>query len=312
MTTVWLPYETREEAFRRIGVPPAGITVDIYNGDDTYPDSIREVEFYVVPYMAGPEVLGRRAEMSSLKVVQTLTAGYEQFLPYLPEGVVLCNASGVHDESTAELALALILSSGRGLDLYARQQSSQTWQPRFGTALVDKQVLIIGYGNVGKAIESRLKGFGPSRIVRVARSGRDGPPQVHGINELHELLPHADVAILTAPHTRDTEGLISAAELALLPDGALLVNVARGKLVDTMALLNELSTGRLRAALDVVDPEPLPRAHPLWSAPNTVITPHVGGMSTAFAPRADRMVTDQLRRFAHGKELLNVVRGAPK
>ena len=131
---------------------------------------------------------------------------------------------------------------------------------------------------------------------------------MYPIEDLHPLLPQADVTFLIAPHTPQTEGMIGARELALLPDGALLVNVARGKLVDTDALVAELSTGRIRAALDVTDPEPLPPGHPLWRQPGVLISPHVGGASSAFGPRADRLIAAQLNRWAAGQPLENVVK----
>jgi phosphoglycerate dehydrogenase-like enzyme len=214
----------------------------------------------------------------------------------------------VHDTSTAELALALALASGRHLDEFARLQTTGTWQPRFGTALADRRVLILGYGHIGAAIEARLAGFEVASVTRVARRARTGPPQVHPIEDLPALLPEADVVFVIAPHTPETEGLVGAAELAALPDGALLVNVARGKLVDTDALVAETGSGRLHAALDVTEPEPLPADHPLWRVPQVLVSPHVGGASTAFWPRADRLVAAQLRRFAAGEPLENVIR----
>jgi phosphoglycerate dehydrogenase-like enzyme len=256
--------------------------------------------------MKGEEVLDRVGEMSRLKVIQTLTAGVENFLPHVPDGVILCNAAGVHDTSTAELAVALALASGRYLDHYARNQPSGVWEElRIGTSLADQRVLIIGYGHIGAAIERRLAGFEVASVTRVARRSRTEPVPVHRIEDLLELLPYADVVFLVAPHTPQTEGMIGSRELAALPDGALLVNVARGKLVDTDALLAETSTGRIRAALDVTDPEPLPPEHPLWRTPGILISPHVGGPSTAFFPRADRLIAAQLGRFAAGKELEN-------
>src|SRR6266581_2069611 len=150
-----------------------------------------------------------------------------------PPGVTLCNAAGLHDTSTAELAIALALGSGRHLDEFARHQSVGAWRFVFGRALADQRVLIVGYGHIGQAIERRLDGFEVASVTRVARRARTGPPEVHPVGELHRLLPEADVVFLIAPHTPQTEGLIGARELALLPDGALLVNVARGKLVDT-------------------------------------------------------------------------------
>ena len=305
----WLPYASVEEAERRLGGIPDGIDVDVYRADgDSWPDSIAEVEFYVLPYLKGEEVLDRVAEMKRLKVIQTLTAGIENYLPHVPEGVVLCNAAGVHDTSTAELAVALALASGRHLDRYARNQPSGIWESlRLGISLADQRVLIIGYGHIGAAIERRLSGFEVASVTRVARRPRTEPVPVHAIDDLPELLPDADVAFLVAPHTPQTEGMIGGRELASLPDGAVLVNVARGKLVDTEALLAETSTGRIRAALDVTDPEPLPPEHPLWRTPGVLISPHVGGPSSAFFPRADRLIAAQLGRFAAGKELENLI-----
>jgi phosphoglycerate dehydrogenase-like enzyme len=303
---VWLPYASAEEAEQRLGGIPDGIEVEVYRADGgSWPDSIADVEFYVLPYLKGEEVLDRVGEMKRLKVIQTLTAGVENFLPYVPEGVILCNAAGVHDTSTAELAVALALASGRQLDQYARNQPSGIWDSQIGISLADQRVLIIGYGHIGAAIERRLAGFEVASVTRVARRPRREPVFVHRIEDLPQLLPGADVVFLVAPHTPQTEGMIGTQELAALPDRAVLVNVARGKLVDTDALLAETSTGRIRAALDVTEPEPLPPEHPLWRAPGVLISPHVGGPSTAFFPRADRLIAAQLGRFIAGEELEN-------
>jgi phosphoglycerate dehydrogenase-like enzyme len=307
----WVPYADRAEAERRLGSIPAGLELDFYRADgDDFPGTIDEVAFYVLPYMRGPAVLSRAAEMPKLQVVQTLTAGYEEFLPLVPPGVTLCNAAGLHDTSTAELAIALALASGRHLDEFARNQAEGAWKFVFGRALADQRALIVGYGRIGQAIERRLDGFEVASVTRVARRARTGPPPVRPIEDLHRLLPEADVVFLIAPHTPQTEGLIGARELALLPDGALLVNVARGKLVDTDALVAELATGRIRAALDVTEPEPLPADHPLWRQPGVLISPHVGGASSAFFPRADRLMAAQLARYTAGQPLENVVKPA--
>jgi len=309
MPLAWVPYADRAEAERRLDGIPDGLELDFYRADgDEFPGTIDEVAFYVLPYMRGPAVLARAAEMPKLQVVQTLTAGYEEFLPLVPPGVTLCNAAGLHDTSTAELAVALALASGRHLDDFARHQPAGAWRFEWGRALADQRVLIIGYGHIGQAIERRLDGFEVASVTRVARHARTGPPPVQPIEDLRRLLPRADVTFLIAPHTPQTEGMIGAAELALLPDGALLVNVARGKLVDTDALVAELETGRIRAALDVTDPEPLPPGHPLWRQPGVLISPHVGGASSAFFPRADRLMAAQLKRFMAGQPLENVVR----
>ena len=311
MPLAWVPYADRAEAERRLGRIPDGLELDFYRADgDELPDTIGEVAFYVLPYMKGTAVLDKVSGMPRLEVVQTLTAGYEEFLPLVPDSVTLCNAAGLHDASTAELAVALALASGRRLDLFARNQVAGTWDHRPGRSLADQRVLIVGYGHIGAAIEARLQGFEVASVTRVSRGGRPGPPPVHSYGDLPGLLPEADVVFVAAPHTPQTEGMFGPRELGLLPDGALLVNVARGKLVDTDALLAELSAGRITAALDVTDPEPVPAGHPLWRAPGVLISPHVGGASSAFAPRADRLIAGQLARFAAGQQLANIVRPA--
>ncbi|MGW9073274.1 2-hydroxyacid dehydrogenase, partial [Streptomyces yangpuensis] len=243
--------------------------------------------------------------------VQTLTAGIDHMLGGLADlrpGVRLCNAVGVHTASTAELALALTLASLRGIPGMVRGQDREEWRSGFYDALADKSVLIIGYGSIGSAVEDRLVPFECERIERVARSARTterGP--VHAIAELPRLLPQADVVILVTPLTEATRGLVGAGFLARMKDGALLVNVSRGPVVDTKSLLAEVESGRLRAALDVTDPEPLPAGHPLWHAPNVLITPHVGGSSSAFEPRAKRLLVRQLTRFAAGEPVEHTV-----
>jgi len=306
MPLAWVPYADRAEAERRLNGIPAGLELDFYRADgDEFPGTIDEVAFYVLPYMRGPDVLDRAADMPKLQVVQTLTAGYEEFLPLVPPGVTLCNAAGLHDTSTAELAVALTLASGRHLDDFARNQTSGAWRFEFGRALADQRVLIIGYGHIGQAIEHRLNGFEVASVTRVARRGRTGPPEVHPIEDLHRLLPNADVAFVIAPHTPQTEGMIGARELALLPDGALLVNVARGKLVDTEALVAELSTGRIRAALDVTDPEPLPPGDPLWTLPNVLISPHSASTAISENRKIVDLFCENLKRYLSGQPLIN-------
>jgi phosphoglycerate dehydrogenase-like enzyme len=286
---------------------PSSLDIDVYPGSGPPPESIDEVSFYVLPYLFSPEPLKIMAEMPALRVAQTLTAGYEHILPFLPTGVRLCNAGGVHDDGTAELAVALILASLRGIPDFVRGQDRGQWRHARHVSLADRTVLILGYGGIGGALERRLAGFGVS-LLRVARHARDG---VHAASELAGLLPRTDVVVVCVPLTEETRGLVNAEFLARMPDGALLVNVARGAIVDTGALLAELDSGRLRAALDVTDPEPLPPDHPLWTAPGLLISPHVGGNSTAFEPRAKRLIVDQLTRYAAGEPLLSEVpRGA--
>ncbi|MFF3261576.1 2-hydroxyacid dehydrogenase [Streptomyces sp. NPDC002932] len=305
---VWLPIEADG-----IEGLPEGLNYRFWDGGQDYPADPADCAFYVVPYMKGPKVAVRPlAGMSAVRVVQTLSAGIDHVEPglgLLPAGVRLCNAKGVHEASTAELTLALILASLRGFPGFVRGQDNEEWRSGFYPALADKSVLIVGYGSIGSAIEDRLAPFECARVARVARSARTtarGP--VHTLDDLPALLPEADIVILSTPLNPSTQGLVGADFLAAMRDGALLVNVARGGVVDTKALLSELESGRLHAALDVTDPEPLPSGHPLWHAPNVLITPHVGGSTSAFLPRAKRLIAGQLSRFAAGEPVHNVVR----
>ncbi|MFJ6823655.1 2-hydroxyacid dehydrogenase [Streptomyces niveus] len=304
---VWLPIPADE-----IEGLPDGLDYRHWDGAADYPADPADCAFYVVPYMKGMDVALRPlAAMTSLRVVQTLSAGIDHVAPglgALPSGVRLCNAKGVHEASTAELTLALVLASLRGIPGFVRGQDAEEWRSGFYPALADKSVLIVGYGSIGAAIEDRLTPFECARVARVARSARAterGP--VHALAELPALLPEADVVIVSTPLTEETKGLAGADFLARMKDGALFVNVARGQVTDTKALLAELESGRIRAALDVTDPEPLPPGHPLWHAPGVLISPHVGGSTSAFMPRARRLLADQLTRYAAGEALRNEV-----
>ncbi|WP_328536527.1 2-hydroxyacid dehydrogenase [Streptomyces sp. NBC_00344] len=304
---VWLPIPPDE-----IDGLPEGPRYLFWDGGPEYPADPADCAYYVVPYMRGMEIALRPlSAMSSLRVVQTLSAGIDHVQPGLgglPPGVRLCNARGVHEASTAELALTLILASLRGIPDFVQGQQQEEWRSGFRPALADRNVLIVGYGSIGSAIEDRLAPFECARVMRVARSARAverGP--VRAFTDLHKILPDADVVVLSTPLTGDTKGLVSKDFLAAMKDGALLVNVARGAVVDTAALLVELESGRLRAALDVTDPEPLPAGHPLWHAPGCLISPHVGGPTSAFLPRAKRLLAAQLSRFAAGEPLENLV-----
>jgi len=285
---------------------PADVEIAVYDGPPAEPpDGLDDVEMYVVPYLKKPAVTMSFVDrMPKLKAVQLQTAGFEEALPHLPDGVTLCNARGVHDASTAELAMTLMLSSLRGIPDFVRAQQEGRWSFAYRPALADKTLLILGYGSIGQALERRLAGFEVD-VLRVARTARDG---VHTLADLPELLPRADVVVVLVPHSEETDKLVDSGFLARMKDGALLVNVARGKIVDTDALLAELESGRISAALDVTDPEPLPSHHRLWRAPGCLVSPHVGGPTSAFLPRARKLVTEQIRRFASGEPLQHVVR----
>jgi phosphoglycerate dehydrogenase-like enzyme len=298
---VWLPFDPEE-----LGEAPTGLRYEVVTPEpDHLPASAGEVELYVLPYDVGrgqDEVLAR---LPRLKVVQTLTAGVEHVRGAIPDGVLLCNGRGIHNASTAELALTLTLASLRGVPGFVRDQHAERWSSGWRTSLADRTVLIIGYGDIGRDVERRLLPFEVD-VLRVARTERDG---VHTLADLPELLPRADVVILIIPGTSQTQGLVDAGFLSSMKPEALLVNVARGTVVVTDDLVAALQAGRVRAALDVTDPEPLPVGHPLWTAPNVLITPHVGGATPAMWPRAYRLVREQLVRFATGEPLENVMTG---
>jgi phosphoglycerate dehydrogenase-like enzyme len=282
---------------------PDVFDIEVVNATLGVPDTVDEVEFYVPAYEFSAEVVDVIAQMPRLRVVQTLTAGVDNIRPVIPDGVTLCNAAGVHDAATSELAVGLMISAERRLAELALAQREGRWDQQMASSLADRRVLVVGAGNIGAAIQRRLTGF-ECEVTMVGRTARAG---VRGVDELAALLPNADIVALILPLTAETSGMVDAKFLSLIPDGALLVNVARGPIVDTEALVAETASGRLRAALDVTDPEPLPAGHPLWSIPGVIITPHVGGASSALWPRARRLVSEQLRRLADGRPLLNVV-----
>jgi phosphoglycerate dehydrogenase-like enzyme len=299
---VWLPFDTEH-----LGDPPAGLRYEKVTlaADREPPPSIDEVEMFVAPYELGGQGKELLARMPELRVVQTLTAGVEHVRSSVPDGVLLCNGRGIHDSSTAELVLALTLASLRGIPEFVREREQEVWDQRSMPALADKRVLIVGYGAIGEAIERRLLPF-ETEVVKVARRARDG---VHAFEDLPSLVPEADVVVLVVPLTEQTRGMVDADFLARMKDDALLVNVARGAVVDTDALLAELHSERIAAALDVYDVEPLPAGHPLWKAPRLLMSPHVGGASSAMWPRAYRLVREQLERFAAGEPLANQMTG---
>ena len=278
-------------------------------GPDEYPHSGEVLIF-------GAEIrhlLPKLGDVAGLRLVQTLNAGVDWILPHVPPGVTVCNASGVHDGPVAEWVVGAMIVMERRLMRFVDSQREQRWDGSGNALTTDpddieaddlegKRVLIVGHGSIGRAVEARLLPFGAS-VVGVASTPREG---IFGPESLPSLLPTADVVVLLTPLTDSTRGLVDSAFLAQMRDGSLLVNAARGALVDQDALEAELRRGRLRAALDVTEPEPLPDGHMLWSAPNLWITPHAGGTSRRWKVRAYRLVGEQLRRYAAGLPLTNV------
>ncbi|WP_194902835.1 2-hydroxyacid dehydrogenase [Quadrisphaera sp. INWT6] len=307
---VTLPDAEWQEA---IGPLPEGVRTAVWDVDSDPREALGEdaerVGYVVLPYMTPATALETVAALPQLRLLQTTSAGYDNLVDRLPEGVRLANGAGIHDASTSELAVGLALAKLRGIDAAVRDADQAAWRPAKRRSLADRKVLLLGVGGIGGAIAARLAPFEVD-LVRVATTARtDEHGAVHGVDELPELLPEAEVVVIGLPLTDSTRGIVDAAFLAALPDGALLVNVGRGALVDTDALLAELRAERLHAALDVVDPEPLPAEHPLWGAPNLLLTPHVGGATTAMQPRALRLLRAQVERLVAGEEPLNVVIG---
>lgn len=298
---VTVPGETLRRA---IGTPPDGVDLELWDMDSPAPAD--HIDLVVPPYMGAANRLGALAGVST-RLVQSQSIGYDDVPDALPPGHVFANAASVHETSTAELTLALVLAAQRGIPDFVRAAAEGRWAPARHESLADRRVLLLGYGGVGRAIEARLAPF-EVEVVRVATRARDDEAgRIHGTDELPELLPTADIVILGVPLTDDTTGLVDDAFLSALPDGALVVNIARGKVADTDAILDHATRGRLRFALDVTDPEPLPQGHPLFALPNVLVSPHVGGASTAMMPRMARLVREQIERMLRGDEPLNVV-----
>lgn len=286
-----------------LGELPDGVRGVVWDGAGAPPAAVADAEFYVPEYNVGSPDARVVAAMPRLRVIQLMSAGVGHWLPIVPDGVLLCGGRGVHGGSTAELAVAGLLSLVHELPRMRAGQAAHEWIRTRTDELAGKRVLIIGAGDIGRRIAAALAVF-EAQTTFIARTARDG---VHALADLPALIGQHDVLVLAVPDTPQTHRLIDATLLAALPDGAIVVNIARGSLLDTDALLAELTARRLFAFLDVTDPEPLPADHPLWDAPNLLITPHIGGGATGWQRRAAALVTGQLGRYLAGEPLLNVV-----
>ena len=286
-----------------VGELPANVDVVMVPEDGPLPD-ISGVEMIVPLMRIRPAVLELLAgPPGRLQVIQTLSAGVDWLVGNVPPHVRVHNARGIYDGPLAEWVVGAILAMQRGLITSRDAQAKATWEFFEPDELEGRRVVILGLGSIGSAIAARLKPFG-CEVVGVGRTARAG---VHGLDELDSLLPTADILVGMLPLTSATTGLLDSRRLGLLRDNALFVNAGRGRTVDTTALTRELQSGRLRAALDVVDPEPLPREHPLWALPNVLISPHMAGDSPSNTIRCFALAGDQVRRFAAGEPLINEV-----
>jgi phosphoglycerate dehydrogenase-like enzyme len=281
----------------RAHAPPG---VEVRELGDAPPE---EIEFVVPSWRRLPDL----EAMPALRVVQVLAAGTDWIEDRLPDGVTLCNARGARDVAVAEWVVAALLGASSGLLQRAREHHEHAWRRFTPGELAGQTVLVLGLGSIGQAVRRRLEAL-RAEVIGVAHEARPG---VFAATELPTLLPRADAVVILTPLTDATRGMVDAGFLGALPDGALVVNAARGQIVDTGALLGELQPGRLRAVLDVTDPEPLPPDHPLWDAPGLLaLTPHLAGDSDAADRRAIRFAGEQLGRYARGEPLRNVVRSA--
>ncbi len=280
-----------------------GVTAERYDVDGDLPPGAATAQVLVPPFLATAEVVALTKRMPELRLVQLLTAGAENWVGKLPARVALADCRGAHGGATAEWIVAVLLACYRHLPQFVRAQDEGRWDYHQTEELAGKRVLIVGAGDVAEHTVRRLEPFGVTTTL-VGRRARAG---VHGIDEVRDLLPEHDACVVIVPLTDDTRGLVDASFLAAMPDGALLVNAARGPVADTDALTAELTSGRLRAAIDVTDPEPLPEGHPLWRAPGLLLTPHVGGSVPRSTERAFAVAAEQIAAFARGERPPNLV-----
>ena len=293
----WIDDAPGSEAF---GPVPDAVTVEPFPDDLERAPSREKVEFVVPDWARRGQALDG---LPALRVVQVRSAGVDWIVDRIPPGVLLCSARGARDAAMAEWLVAAILADAKEARACAEQQAGRLWRPLSVRDVAGTCVLVLGHGSIGRALERRLEPFGVD-VVGVARRARDG---VQGIDELDALLPEADVVVDLLPLTPATRGLVGARVLAAMRPEGLLVNAGRGATVDTAALVDALEAGRVRAVLDVVDPEPLPRDHALWRAPGVIISPHSAGDTPAAERAAWALAGEQLRRYAAGEPLRNVV-----
>ena len=297
---IWIPFQD----FSRFDLPDLAQPVYFYSGLGEPPTQLQSVRFWAIPHPPPPECLDTLRQARSLEVVQLLSSGSDHVLPYLPPGATLCNAPQLRARATAEAGLTLILAACNDVPTWVIQQHNQVWEwPARRRGLAGRRVLLIGFGAIGKALDRMLSGL-DVEVVPLARQPRRG---VAGSGELSALLPTADIVVLAVPLTAETRSLVDVRFLRAMKPDALLVNISRGEVVSTPALVAGLRQGRIRAALDVTDPEPLPPDHELWHCPGVLISPHIGGHIADFEERAAAYVAEQVRRYARGERLEHVV-----
>ncbi|MHA6784870.1 2-hydroxyacid dehydrogenase [Pseudonocardia saturnea] len=297
--TVLVPHERGAALLAEV----PGVTAVPYDPDAELPAEAARAQVLIPPFLATGEAVALIERLPELRLVQLLTAGAEAWVGKLPDGVALSDCRGAHGGATAEWVVSVLLAVYRHLPRFVHAQAEARWDYHQTEELDGKRVLIVGAGDVAENTVRRLAPFGVETTL-VGRRARDG---VHGIDEVLDLLPDHDACVVIVPLTDDTRGLIDAAFLAAMPDGSVLVNAARGPVADTDALTAELASGRIRAAVDVTEPEPLPADHPLWAAPGLLLTPHVGGSVPGGLRRAYGVAAEQIAAFARGEQPPNLV-----
>jgi phosphoglycerate dehydrogenase-like enzyme len=297
---IWVPHKLGLTYLHDL---PHDVEIEVADDPAALPSDPGSVGFLVPTFLNQPQMHHVVPRMRSLEVLQLPSAGSDGWTHLPPPTTVICDARGLHSAATAEWVLAAVLAQLRELPFFRSAQLAGAWTPKPGSDLAGRRVLLIGAGSVGAAVARRLVPFDVELTV-VARTARPAEG-IRAVAELPGLLPYADVVILAVPLTGATRQLAGRELLAALPDGALVVNASRGPVVDTTALLAELEQGRLRAALDVTDPEPLPAGHPLWSQPGVLITPHAGAVTEKLPDRVYRLVRRQVDRWLAGEPLSN-------
>jgi phosphoglycerate dehydrogenase-like enzyme len=286
-----------------VGSLPSGVDVRLVPREGPLPPEFYEAEFLVPPY-GSRRVLAALPRMRELRVIQANSSGVEWLLPHVSAGVTVCNARGTRDAAVAKWVVTAILAMTKDLAHWHRQQEECAWTHRLLDELAGSRVLIVGHGSISRAVEARLAPFDVS-VDGIASRAQHA---VRGVDQLEDRLPFADIVVLLLPSSPATDGLFDKAMLKRMKAGALLVNAGRGMAVDTDALLAAVSKGRIRTALDVTDPEPLPEGHPLWHLPGAFLTPHIAGDSHESERRVYRLIGEQVRRYMAGEPLVNIVR----
>lgn len=313
MTTVAVP-DSHYFSLVREGLPEG---IDVVVWDPRTPISSTTLDPEAIDVVLFPDCVDAAAVenlnvLPNLRLVQLQSAGYDHVTGHIRDGVAVANGRGVHSDETAEWGVGLALAMLRGLPMYLDQQKERVWRVDTGRDfLAGGRVVVYGAGSIGLELAKRLSTFSVDlHLVATTRRETEYGTTVT-FDESRELLKSARVVFLIFPLTPETHGLIDAEFLSRLPDGALVVNIARGGVVDTSALIRECESGRLRAALDVTDPEPLPSSHPLWTCPNVIITPHVAGEQSAYSESiVVRLLEHQIAALEENAELENIVLGA--